>query len=108
MSVVARLNSAPNRPAPGHLSPESKRFWRQTMTAFVLEEHHVRLLGLACDALDRAIEARQIVDREGLLVTDRFGAQRPHPAVAIERDARLGVARLLKALDLDVTPPGPT
>ena len=33
------------------------------------------------------------------------GGLRPHPCVAIERDSRLAVARLVRELDLDVEPP---
>ena len=38
-------------------------------------------------------------------VPGREGGIRPHPAVTIERDARLAVARLVRELDLDVSPP---
>ena len=68
-------------------------------------EHHLRLLQLACEAWDRAQAAREQLDRDGLTVPGREGGIRPHPCVAIERDARLAVARLVRELDLDTEPP---
>ena len=70
----------------------------------MLEPHHVRLLTLAAEAWDRGQEARQILDAEGITTVDRFGQARAHPAVAIERDARLASARLMRELDLDAEP----
>jgi P27 family predicted phage terminase small subunit len=105
MTVLSRASFAVKPPAPTHLSAESKRFWRQITGMYVLEAHHLELLRLACEALDRGIQARQTLERDGLTVADRFGVARPHPCVAIERDARLSVARLVKALDLDYEGP---
>jgi P27 family predicted phage terminase small subunit len=90
---------------PTHLSSSAKQWWQATVETYVLQEHHLRLLQLACEAWDRAQEARTQIDREGLTVPGREGGVRPHPAVAIERDARLAVARLVRELDLDVEPP---
>jgi len=58
-----------------------------------------------CEAWDRSEQAQVRLDQEGLTVEGREGGMRPHPCVAIERDARLAVARLLRELDLDVEPP---
>jgi P27 family predicted phage terminase small subunit len=73
-----------------------------------LEDHHMRLLTSACEAWDRCAEARELIARDGLVTTTARGGVRAHPAVAIERDARLAFARLLRELDLDVSPPAET
>jgi phage terminase small subunit len=87
------------------LSASAQQWWRTTLEHYELEEHHLRLLWLLCEAWDRAQTAREQLDREGLMVAGREGGIRPHPAVAIERDARLAGARLVRELDLDVGPP---
>jgi P27 family predicted phage terminase small subunit len=92
-------------PAPEHLSPSSAAWWRTTVERFVLEEHHLRLLQLCCEAWDRAQAARAQLDRDGLTVESEKGVIRAHPCIAIERDSRLAVARLVRELDLDVEPP---
>jgi hypothetical protein len=66
-----------------------------------LEPHHRRLLSLAAGAWDRAEEARAALAEHGTTYTDRFGQPRARPEVAIERDSRVGFARLLRELDLD-------
>jgi P27 family predicted phage terminase small subunit len=90
---------------PPHLSPSAVHWWRSTVDRYVLEEHHLRLLQLACEAWDEAQNAREQLQKEGLTIAGREGGARPHPCVAIERDARLAVARLVRELDLDTEPP---
>jgi phage terminase small subunit len=58
-----------------------------------------------CEALDRGEEARNAVKSDGTYLRDRFGQLKPHPALAVERDARVAVARLARELNLE--PPAP-
>ncbi len=71
------------------------------MADFELEQHHLHLLRLAGEALDRADQARRILAREGVTYRDRFGKPRKHPAIAIEEGARAAFAKLIVALDLE-------
>lgn len=92
---------------PDHLSPEAAQWWRDTLTEYALEPHHLRLLQGACEAWDRMQQARKaIADHGGLTFTDERGTIRAHPAVAMERDARVALARLIRELDLDGGTPG--
>jgi phage terminase small subunit len=70
-----------------------------------LEEHHSRLLTMACEAWDRAAQAREIMAEDGIIVGGREAAVRPHPCIAIERDSRLAFARLIAQLSLDAETP---
>ena len=89
---------------PDHLSDRCKTWWRSVNQDFELEDHHLHLLRLAAEALDRSEEARAILAVEGIVV--RSGdTVKAHPCVSIERDARLAVARLIRELDLDVEMP---
>ena len=90
---------------PAHLSVSAVQWWMTTVETYVLQEHHLRLLQLCCEAWDEAQKAREQLMREGLTVTSKDGGVRAHPCIAIERDARTAVARLVRELDLDIEPP---
>jgi hypothetical protein len=90
--------------APQHLSKAQRAFWRHVMGVYELDQHHVKPLTLLCEALDRGDQARRAIARDGAYLPDRFGQLKAHPAVAVERDARIAVARLTRELDLDGTP----
>lgn len=94
------------RTAPKHLQLATKRWWLAVVNDWELEEHHTRLLTLAAEAWDRCCQAREIIAEKGLTFETRLGEVRVNPAVAIERDARLAFARLIRELDLDL--PGPS
>jgi phage terminase small subunit len=91
---------------PAHLSPSAAQWWEIVIRDYILAEHHLRLLQLACEAWDRAQEARAQLEDDGLTVTGPSGV-RAHPCIAIEHNARIAVARLVRELDLDTEPPIP-
>jgi P27 family predicted phage terminase small subunit len=103
----------PNARANGHrmsekpprdYSPEAKRVWRELMENWNLDPAARPLLDTVCRALMRVREAQQLLARDGLVVRDRFGQAKPHPAAAIERDAQQTLLRNLRALNLDLEP----
>ena len=91
---------------PKHLAAATRRWWLHVVSSYELETHHVSLLTLAGEALDRADQARRALEKHGLTFTDRWDAPHSRPEVAIERDSRLAFARLLRELALDVIEPG--
>jgi phage terminase small subunit len=93
--------------APKHLKPPTRRWWLAVHAVFELEEHHARLLTPAGEAWDRAAAAREAIEKHGITYTDRFGAPRSRPEIAVERDSRIAFARLLRELRLDVEPDDP-
>src|SRR5687768_5971516 len=92
---------------PKHLKAATRRWFAGVVESYELEPHHERLLIAAADAWDRMDAARQVITRDGLTYTDRFGCPKARPEVAIERDARVAFARLVRELRLDVEPDDP-
>lgn len=91
--------------APRHLATRAARkLWRSTVATFALEPHQLTLLEEACVCVDRLIAARAEVRARGVLVNDRYGVPKANPAVAIERDCRIALARLLRELHLSDEP----
>jgi P27 family predicted phage terminase small subunit len=82
------------------LKPETKKWFASVVEEYALEEHHLKLLTLACESWDRATQARESIAKHGLTYTDRFGAPRKRPEVSVEEAARIAFARLCKELDL--------
>jgi P27 family predicted phage terminase small subunit len=93
--------------APDHLSPAMKAWWNSIVAEIDLEPHRLRVLEAACGAWDRMVEARKAVAEHGLTYSSKDGDPRPRPEVAIERDARIAFARLVRDLDLDTPIPQP-
>ena len=89
--------------APKHLSASSRRIWRKIADDFDLygEDAAMVTLTLAMEARDRCEQARELIANEGMTVPTGAGGLKPHPAVGIERDARLACIRCLRELSLD-------
>jgi P27 family predicted phage terminase small subunit len=92
-------------PCPKHLTAAARRIWRQIVADYQLEERHLGLLRLALEALDSADEARHRIEADGSYIADRYGCLKVHPAIAVQRDARIAFARLSRELGLDLEAP---
>ncbi len=85
---------------PEHLSKDAQGFWRWATDEYRLTQDDLKVLLMACEAMDRCIQARKRLAKQGLTYTDRFGQPKSRPEIAIERDSRLAFARLVKQLGL--------
>lgn len=88
-----------------HLRPETRKWVVGVRSGYELEPHHDRLLVAAGECWDRLQQAREALAEHGLTFTAADGTPRSRPEVAIERDSRIGFARLIRELDLDVDAP---
>jgi phage terminase small subunit len=90
---------------PAHLLSETKKWFASVIDDYDLEDHHIRLLTLACEAWDRATLAREAIAKHGLTYEDRFSSPRKRPEVSIAETATVAFARLVREMSLDVEPP---
>lgn len=86
---------------PAHLTDESAEWWGSVADGYLLESWQLRTLTAAAEAHDRMSQARRQVTADGIVVEDRFGQMRAHPAVGIERDSRIAYLRAVRELALE-------
>lgn len=90
---------------PRHLRPATRQWWRSVVATYVLEPHHLKLLQAAAESWDAMEVARDALRKHGRVFIDRYKQPRARPEVAMERDAKVVFARLLRELALDVDAP---
>jgi len=88
-----------------HLSKESKEFFNKITKQYNFEDHHIKLLILACECLDRIGEARRAIEKTALIYLDRFNKPKVNPAAKIEAENKIIFARLIRELNLDIEEP---
>jgi phage terminase small subunit len=100
-SMTTRSARPPPKPKPpAHLRAETRK-WFAHIECYILEEHHIKMLLIACESWDRCVSARETLDKEGLVYFDRLGNPRARPEVRIENDNRILFLRAVRELDLD-------
>lgn len=93
--------------APEHFSQEAKDIWHGLIQEFGIRDvAGLKILKVACECYMRAQGCREIIEKDGPVVLDRFHKKKPHPLLAPERDAKNGFLAALKALNLDLEPVG--
>lgn len=95
----------PGMNPPPTLSATAQSWWRRLRLEYQIDDSAgLLLLGAAMEALDRTNDSEARVRRDGAFVKDRFGQLRPHPGIAVARDARGQLLASLKALNVDLEP----
>jgi len=84
--------------APRHLGKAGRRLWRSIHADFELSEHESALLLQACAVADVCADLQVRVDTEGTMTKDRFGDDRPNPALVELRMQQILLTRLIVAL----------
>ncbi len=87
---------------PAHLSDRSKALWHEVVPRTAASPERLAVIQVALETLDRADQAREQLDREGLtFATETTGAVHVHPLVKVERDARSSFVRVWTSIGLD-------
>ena len=95
--------------APSHLSKEAQGIYKKLSEEYdISDAGGLEILRAGLEAFDRSQAARVLINKVGLVITDRFGAVKPNPLIACERDARAAYLQALKQLQLDLEPLNPT
>ena len=89
---------------PTHMKAHGKRFWERVTEHYDVQAVDLDALEQCCAALDRAETARRRIEKDGMVVRDRFGQPKAHPLCAVERDARSQFRQLSKHLGIGDEP----
>ena len=97
VEIMTQRKPKPTRPA---IDKDAAAFFDRITAEYELTTAGRELLKMACATLTRWRAAKQILDKEGCILTGG-NLPRIHPAAKIEHDARLSFCRMLKELNLD-------
>jgi len=90
------------RPCPPEaLSAAACEEWRRFVAAYHLAGNLPALVGLEayCRAFDRHRQAREVIDRDGIVLTGARGGQRAHPLLRVEHTAAMDMQRALRHVE---------
>jgi hypothetical protein len=92
-------------PMPGGLGDAGRSLWQVVTSIYTVWPERAAVLAAACREADREAQAEAALAADGLLVRDRYGQRKVHPAAQLARQSRLAQARLLREVGLG--PPSP-
>ncbi|GEN22175.1 hypothetical protein HCU01_01240 [Halomonas cupida] len=90
---------------PSKLSTEARRLYTALATDYdITDEAGLALLRSVAESRTLIDECQKVISAEGITYLDRYGQPKPHPLLAVSRDARGQMMSALKALNLDLEP----
>jgi phage terminase small subunit len=88
-----------NPKPPSTLSKNSAAYFSKFVDFYEVDDSSIEVLIRICQSMDRADEAAAGLKKNGSLMSkDRFGVDRAHPLVQVERQARQAVISGIAAL----------
>ena len=92
---------------PAHLERPERELWKQIISQYQIHDAGgKKILEIALFAHQRARQARELIDEEGMVFLDRFQQKKCHPLCSVERDARAQFLSALKLLNLEIPTEG--
>ena len=87
------------------LSTEAKKLYDEIKSSYdIQDEAGLLLLQTSMESFDLMRKAQSAIDKDGLLIKDRFEQLKSHPATVTLRDAKSSMLMALKSLNLDLEP----
>ena len=90
---------------PKSLKITGKQLWSDVLGGWEVQPEQLVVLQDLCESQDRLSELSALLRKEGQIIRDRFGIQKPHPAAIVLKGEVGNFTRLYKALALE-TPGG--
>ena len=88
---------------PKGLSSDAKGLWVRLVEEYEIDDAAgLAILAAGLESFDRANEAKKVLDKEGPIMTDRWGQKKPHPGVGVEIANRAAYLNAIRLLNLDV------
>lgn len=89
--------------APEHLGAPERQLWKDICAGTPLETAaSIATLTIALEGRQRARECREVIEVEGMQITDRFQQPRAHPLLIVERNAWSAWLAGIRALGLEL------
>jgi phage terminase small subunit len=93
--------------APADLSESAREIWVGIYSSAEIDDAARLVLTELCRQHDRLRQAREVIAREGILVSGRYG-KKTNPACGVERDSSAAMLRCWRLLGFDQCPIGQT
>jgi P27 family predicted phage terminase small subunit len=86
---------------PSHLGLAGRRLWSSITRDYAIDNDALLAhLEIACGALDRLAQCRDVIAKEGLVIETKDGEKVSHPLLKIESAARSAFGAAMRALRL--------
>jgi len=87
------------------LSKEAQKLYNVIKDEYgISDEAGLLLLKTSMESFDLMRSAQKQIEKEGLIIRDRFDQLKNHPAVIVLRDSKSAMLQSLKNLNLDFDP----
>ena len=90
---------------PAHIKGPERLLWKKILAEYAISDSAgLKILQVALEAYARARKAREVIEKEGMTIKDRFDQVKAHPLITVERDARSQFLLAMKQLNLSIIP----
>lgn len=87
---------------PEHLGDVEKKIWGDVVSEYQGTLTSLSMLATGLEAHQRAREARDVIEDEGMVVSGRDGQTKAHPLLTVERDARKAFQQTFRYLGIKI------